>query len=53
MAIDPTLDLAEQRNQTVASLADEIYFAHITTGGRTSRLLKQIEKWGVPIVENS
>jgi predicted Rossmann fold nucleotide-binding protein DprA/Smf involved in DNA uptake len=48
-----TSALAEQRNQTVAALADEVFFAHITPEGRPSRLSKQIAKWGIPIVENS
>ena len=47
-----TASMAEFRNQMVAALADEIYFAHTTPGGRTSRLLKQIAKWNIPIVEN-
>lgn len=48
-----TAALADQRNQMVTALADEVYFAHTTPGGRTSRLSKQIAKWGIPIVENS
>ena len=48
-----TVALAEQRNQMVAALADEVFFAHITPEGRTYRLSKQIAKWGIPIVENS
>ena len=44
-----TETLAEQRNQMVAALADEAYFAHITYGGRIHDLSKQIVEWGVPI----
>jgi predicted Rossmann fold nucleotide-binding protein DprA/Smf involved in DNA uptake len=44
-----TATLAEQRNQMVAALADEVFFAHIAPKGRTTRLSKQIKKWGVPI----
>jgi len=47
-----TASMAEFRNQMVAALADEVYFAHTTPGGRTSRLSKQIAKWNIPIVEN-
>jgi hypothetical protein len=39
-----TAALAEQRNQMVAALSHEVYFAHITPSGRTSRLSKQIAK---------
>jgi predicted Rossmann fold nucleotide-binding protein DprA/Smf involved in DNA uptake len=48
-----TTSLAEQRNQMVVALSDEVFFAHISPEGRTSRLSKQIAKWGIPIVENS
>jgi len=48
-----TAALAEQRNQLVAALSHEVYFAHITPSGRTSRLSKQIAKWNIPVVENS
>ena len=48
-----TVALAEQRNQMVASLANEVFFAHITPDGHTSRLSQQIKKWCIPIVENS
>jgi len=48
-----TAALADQRNQMVATQADEVFFAHIVPGSRTSQLSKQIEKWGIPIVENS
>jgi hypothetical protein len=48
-----TAALAEQRNQMVAALSHEVYFAHITPSGRTSRLSKQIAKWNIPVVENS
>ena len=34
-----TAALAEQRNQMVAALSYEVYFAHITPGGRIYRLL--------------
>jgi len=46
-----TTALSEQRNLLVASLADNIYFAHITTGGKTERLVEQAAKWKIPIIE--
>jgi len=48
-----TATLAEQRNQLVAALADEVFFAHISSEGRTSRLSKQIAKWNIPIAEST
>ena len=43
-----TAKLAKQRNQMVAALVDEAYFAYIRQGGRINNLSKQIAKWGVP-----
>lgn len=37
-----TTDLAQRRNEIVAALADEHYFAHITPGGHTARLAMQL-----------
>jgi len=34
-----TAKMADKRNQMVAALADEVYVAHITPGGRIYRLL--------------
>ena len=36
-----TTKLATRRNELVAALADEIWFAHITPGGQMERLAKQ------------
>lgn len=36
-----TADLAARRNEFVAALADEIWFAHITPGGQMERLAKR------------
>ena len=44
-----TTALSERRNKLVAALADEVYFAHITPGGKTARLAEQISGWGLPI----
>jgi len=38
---------SEQRNKLVAALADEVYFAHITPGGKTERHAEQIFGWGI------
>jgi predicted Rossmann fold nucleotide-binding protein DprA/Smf involved in DNA uptake len=43
-----TATLSEQRNKLVAALADEVYFAHVTPGGKTTRLEEQISGWGIP-----
>lgn len=37
-----TAALSEQRNKLVAALADEVYFAHITPGGKTAQLADRI-----------
>ena len=39
--------LSEYRNQVIAALADEVFFGHVTPGGRIDRLSKQIAKWGI------
>ena len=44
-----TAELSEQRNKLVAALADEVYFAHATPGGKTTRLAEQISGWGISI----
>jgi predicted Rossmann fold nucleotide-binding protein DprA/Smf involved in DNA uptake len=38
--------LAAQRNEFVAALADEVWFAHITPGGEMQRLKNRIAAWG-------
>jgi predicted Rossmann fold nucleotide-binding protein DprA/Smf involved in DNA uptake len=48
-----TAALSEQRNLMVAALADEVYFAHITTNGKASQLAEQVMRWGIPIVKIS
>ena len=40
-----TAELATRRNQFVAALADEVWFAHIAPGGQTERLAKTIASW--------
>jgi predicted Rossmann fold nucleotide-binding protein DprA/Smf involved in DNA uptake len=46
-----TAALSEQRNKMVAAMADKVYFAHTTPGGKTARLAEQISGWGIPIIE--
>lgn len=43
-----TTDLARRRNEFVAALADEAWFAHITPGGQSERLTHRLTKWRVP-----
>jgi hypothetical protein len=40
-----TTDLAERRNLLVASLATDVWFAHVTSGGRMERLAERIAAW--------
>ena len=40
-----TTELAARRNQFVAALADEVWFAHIAPGGQTEQLAKIIASW--------
>jgi len=41
----PTKQLAARRNELVASLADEVWFAHITPGGQMERLANKVANW--------
>ncbi len=47
----PTAALAERRNQLVAALADEAYFAHITPTSSTARLATLVAEYGIPIMK--
>ena len=40
-----TAELAARRNHFVAALADEVWFAHIASGGQTEQLAKTIASW--------
>jgi predicted Rossmann fold nucleotide-binding protein DprA/Smf involved in DNA uptake len=40
-----TADLARRRNEFVAALADEVWFAHITPGGQAERLVHRLTQW--------
>jgi predicted Rossmann fold nucleotide-binding protein DprA/Smf involved in DNA uptake len=41
-----TAELAARRNDFVAALADEVWFAHITPGGENQRLHDLVDSWG-------
>ena len=43
-----TSALATERNEFVAALADEVWFAHITAGGELERLSKRVASWAAP-----
>jgi predicted Rossmann fold nucleotide-binding protein DprA/Smf involved in DNA uptake len=43
-----TADLAARRNEFVAALADEAWFAHITPGGKADHLTKRLADWQIP-----
>ncbi|MBI4325629.1 MAG: hypothetical protein HY674_10245 [Chloroflexi bacterium] len=40
-----TADLAARRNELVAALADEVWFAYITPGGQMQRLANMVARW--------
>ena len=42
-----TADLAARRNELVAGLAEEAWFAHITPGGQAERLTKLLAEWHI------
>lgn len=41
---------AARRNELVAALADEVFIAHGTPGGKTEALRNRINEWGIPFV---
>jgi predicted Rossmann fold nucleotide-binding protein DprA/Smf involved in DNA uptake len=43
---------ALRRNEVVAGLADEVFIAHITPGGRTERMAEILRSWGVRSIPN-
>jgi predicted Rossmann fold nucleotide-binding protein DprA/Smf involved in DNA uptake len=42
-----TANLAVLRNEFVAALADEAWFAHITPGGNAERLTRRLSEWRI------
>jgi hypothetical protein len=47
-----TKDSALRRNEVVAALADEAYIAHMVSGGKTNHIVRKLNEWRVPILEN-
>jgi predicted Rossmann fold nucleotide-binding protein DprA/Smf involved in DNA uptake len=47
-----TATLSEQRNKLVAAMADQVYFAHTTSGGRIARLIENVPGWGIPMISS-
>ena len=45
-----TRDSALRRNEMVAALADEVFIAHDTPGGETTRMTDLLKQWGVPFL---
>ncbi len=42
-----TAELATRRNEFVAALADEVFIAHATPGGRVAAMTNRVRDWGV------
>jgi Protein of unknown function (DUF3293) len=45
-----TSDLAAQRNDFVAALADEVFIAHVTVGGHLEALTSRLRARGIPLL---
>jgi len=45
-----TADLAAQRNEFVAALADEVFIAHATVGGHLEALTSRLRARGIPLL---
>jgi len=45
-----TADLAEKRNEFVATLADEVFVAHAARGSKTERFCHDVLAWGKPLL---
>jgi predicted Rossmann fold nucleotide-binding protein DprA/Smf involved in DNA uptake len=49
-----TSELAVRRNEFVAALADDVWFAHIAPGGQAERLTRRLAKWhGLEMRDNA
>lgn len=46
----PTVELSEQRNEFVATLADQVVFAYANPGGKTEALAKKVISSGKPVL---
>lgn len=45
----PTRETAQQRNRFVAALADAVFVAHATPGGKTEAICREILSWPKPL----
>lgn len=45
-----TADLARKRNEFVAALADEVFFAYAAPGSKTERFCHDVLAWGKPLL---
>lgn len=45
-----TANLARRRNEFVAALADEVFVAHASPGGKTEQFCRKIISWGKPLL---
>ena len=43
-----TLETAHRRDEFVAALVDEIWFAHINPGGWTEKIVERVKMWRIP-----
>ena len=46
----PTVELSEQRNEFVATLADKVLFAYANPGGKTEALARKVISMGKPVL---
>ena len=44
----PTVESAQQRNELVAALADEVVLFHATRGGQIEQISGMVDRWGIP-----
>jgi predicted Rossmann fold nucleotide-binding protein DprA/Smf involved in DNA uptake len=45
-----TLESAQRRNEIVAAIADEIFIAYATPGGKTEQFCRTMVTWGKPVL---
>src|SRR5205809_2411788 len=48
-----TSELASQRNEFVAALADEVFIAHAAVGGHLETLARRLRSWDIPLLSPS
>ena len=47
--LQPTVELARQRNLFAAAIADRIFVAHAAEGSKTLEFAETVSEWGKPI----